>query len=73
MHGTFFCDFPGFPGFPVLVGTLVYGYSITALTSYSLKLFIQVVSDSNSDSLDFNAALLFKGYWLLLRGFIWTI
>ena len=22
MHGTFFCDFPGFPGFPVLVGTL---------------------------------------------------
>ena len=23
MHGTFFCDFPGFPGFPVLVGTLL--------------------------------------------------
>ena len=22
MHGTFYCDFPGFPGFPVLVGTL---------------------------------------------------
>ena len=22
MHGTFICDFPGFPGFPVLVGTL---------------------------------------------------
>ena len=23
MHGTFFFDFPGFPGFPVLVGTLI--------------------------------------------------
>ena len=22
MHGTFICDFPGFTGFPVLVGTL---------------------------------------------------
>ena len=24
MHGTLFCDFPGFPGFPVLVGTLMH-------------------------------------------------
>ena len=23
MHGTFICDFPGFPGFPVLMGTLI--------------------------------------------------
>ena len=32
MHGTFFCDFPGFPGFPVLVGTLARGDRIILWT-----------------------------------------
>ena len=35
MHGTFFLDFPGFPGFPELVGTL--NISFPTITFNSLK------------------------------------
>ena len=53
MHGTLFCDFPGFPGFPVLVGTLCkqniscVEYKVIGSDDSAIKIILNVSSSEN--------------------------
>ena len=47
IHGTYFCDFPGFPGIPVLVGTLSDGMKKSADGTKACK----ITQEANNDAL----------------------